>query len=160
MTDQPSFGRRGRTMPNNQRVFRTEVTQPIEVVVTRRGIRWGRVALYAFGLCFVVGVVGNLTEGKPPLPNIAEPAQVAKVKPEAAKKCGATLKEYMSLQTGTSAADAARIIGCQGDELSRVAFGDQETVMLTWPGEAGFFSNMNATFRSGRLVAKAQLGLE
>lgn len=40
-----------------------------------------------------------------------------------------------------------------------MAFGGQETVMLSWQGEA-FLSNMNATFINGKLTAKAQLGLE
>jgi hypothetical protein len=43
--------------------------------------------------------------------------------------------------------------------MSQVAFGGQETVMVTWPG-TGFLSNMNATLDNDRLVAKAQLGLK
>jgi hypothetical protein len=82
------------------------------------------------------------------------------LQPAVAKDCGATLKEYSALQIGISPARAGAIIGCKGEELSRVSFGGKESVMLTWPGEAGLFSNMNATFSDGRLVAKGQLGLE
>jgi hypothetical protein len=65
MTNQSTFGRRG-PGSNEQRVFRAEIAQPIDVVVRRGGARWGWWVLGAFGLCFVVGVIGNLTEGSRP----------------------------------------------------------------------------------------------
>ena len=87
----------------------------------------------------------------------AAPAVVKSTKP---RKCGATLREYQALQTGITLGQAIGIIGCNGEEISRVSYGGQETVMVSWPGETSFFGNMNATFDNDRLVAKGQLGLE
>ena len=70
------------------------------------------------------------------------------------------MREYSSLKPGMSLRHAASIIGCAGEEMSRVSIGGQETVMVSWTGNGGFISNMNATFDNDRLVSKAQLGLE
>jgi hypothetical protein len=164
MTNQAGFGRRG-TNEGSPRVFRTEITQPVEVVVTRPGLKGGwKIAYWIICGLFVMGVANSIQDkmdARATASQTAATTQTAQaVKPKPAAKCGATLKEYMSLSIGISVSDAKRIIGCAGEELSRVAFGGQESVMISWPGEAGLFSNMNATFSSGRLTSKAQLGLE
>jgi hypothetical protein len=63
-------------------------------------------------------------------------------------------------EAGDVAAAGDSIIGCAGEEVSRVSIGGRETVMVSWTGNGGFMSNMNATFDNDHLVAKAQLGLE
>lgn len=159
MTINAGFGRRGINGEQPRRVFQTEVSGPVEVVITRRGPSKWRIAGYIFGGMIVLGVIGNLLDPDRKGSGTVEVAQAAPAKQTATAKCGATLKEFSSLQMGTSPATAASIIGCKGEEVSRVAFGGQETVMLSWPGEA-FLSNMNATFSNGKLTAKAQLGLK
>lgn len=69
------------------------------------------------------------------------------------------MREYLALADGMRIADAERIIGCAGTEMSRASYGGGVTVLLSWPGETGLIANMNATFDDGKLVGKAQLGL-
>ncbi|PSJ57400.1 hypothetical protein C7I85_22715 [Mesorhizobium soli] len=54
---------------------------------------------------------------------------------------------------------AVLVLGCKGDELSQSEMAGFVTVMYMWDG-SGFGGNMNAMFQNGRLIAKAQFGLE
>jgi hypothetical protein len=157
MINQSTFGRRG-PGSNEQRVFRTQIAEPVEVIITRRGPGRWKIVAYVVGGLFVLGTIGNLAEPEAARRGATDVAEAAPANVEASK-CRATLKEFTALQIGISPGRAGAIIGCKGEELSRVSFGGKESVMPTWPGEAGLFSNMNATFNDGRLVAKAQLGL-
>ena len=160
MTDR-SFGRRGAASePSKTRVFRTEIAEPVEVVlVKRKGMTPGRIVLAVIGLMVGYNIVAhaNQRDADPVGTSATAAPAIAKAKPH---KCGATLREYETLQTGISLGQAIGIIGCKGEEISRVSYGGQETVMVSWPGETGYFGNMNATFDNDRLVAKGQLGLE
>lgn len=71
-----------------------------------------------------------------------------------------TAAEYARLTTGMSYQQAVGIIGFEGEELSRSEIAGITTVMYQWtnPGFSG--ANMNAMFQDGRLVTKAQFGLE
>ena len=70
-----------------------------------------------------------------------------------------TAAEYSQLATGMSYQEAVDIIGFRGQELSRSSLAGTTTVMYQWmnPGLGG---NMNAMFQNGRLVSKAQFGLQ
>ena len=160
MTNQAGFGRRGASAEQSRRVFKTEMNGPVEVLITRRGPSSWKIAGYILAGMIVLGVIGNLLDPETSNTCGFETAQASPAKQQTApKKCGATLKEFSALQMGTSPATAASIIGCKGEEVSRVAFGGQDTVMLSWPSES-FFGSMNATFSNGRLTSKAQLGLD
>lgn len=162
MTTDRAFGRRGAaTEPPKTRVFRAEITEPVEVtVVKRKGLTPGRVLLALVGLLVGYNIVANANQrgaNTEATSALVAPAVVKSTKPH---KCGATLREYQSLQPGVTLGQAIDIIGCKGEEISRVSYGGQETVMVSWPAESGYFGNMNATFDNDRLVAKGQLGLE
>ena len=120
-------------------------------------------AIWITGAVCVLSFLGHLPRGGVAASDAVapEPQQALRVASlPKAKTCGATLREYMALQIGMFENDAERIIGCKGTELSRVSYGGSEMMMLSWRGETGLISNMNATFDSGRLTSKAQLGLE
>ena len=72
-----------------------------------------------------------------------------------------TAAEYARLTTGMTYRQAVEIIGFEGEELSRSEIAGITTVMYQWTN-SGLFStaNMNAMFQDGRLVTKAQFGLE
>ena len=160
MTNQASFGRRGVAAEPPRRRLQTELAGPVEVVITRRGPSKWKIAGYVLGGLFVLGVIGNLIDPDQPTKDMGPTVAAASpAKASAPKKCGATLKEFSALQIGTSPATAARIIGCPGEEMSRVGFGGQQSVLLSWQGEA-FLSSMNATFSDGRMTTKSQFGLE
>ena len=64
-----------------------------------------------------------------------------------------TLAEYEQLREGISYEEAVRIIGDEGEELSRSDIAGYSTVMYMWTNAGG--SNMNAMFQNGELVTKA-----
>jgi Skp family chaperone for outer membrane proteins len=76
----------------------------------------------------------------------------------ASKNLGITKAAYDRIQTGMTYRQVVEIIGQQGEELSRNSIGGEETVMCQWTTRTG--PNMNAIFQGGRLVQKAQFGLE
>ena len=71
-----------------------------------------------------------------------------------------TAAEYARLATGMTYRQAVEIIGFEGEELSRSEIAGITTVLYQWmnPGFSG--ANMNAMFQDGRLVQKAQFGLD
>lgn len=76
------------------------------------------------------------------------------------QSCTVGLSEYYALNTGIDYTRAARILGCWGEELSQVNIPDAPfTVMYMWKGSA-LGANMNATFQGGKLISKAQFGLQ
>jgi hypothetical protein len=62
------------------------------------------------------------------------------------------------LQTGMSYAEAVRILGKEGTEVSRNELAGIVTVMYQWESRFGV-ANMNAMFQDDKLVQKAQFGL-
>jgi hypothetical protein len=161
MMSERIFGRRGAALETKTRVLRTEITEPVEVVlVKRKGLTPGRIVLAVVGLMVGYNIVAHANQGDADPDGSSATVTPAVTKTAKPHKCGATLREYQALQTGITLGQAIGIIGCSGEEISRVSYGGQETVMVSWPGETGFFGNMNATFDNDRLVAKGQLGLE
>lgn len=71
---------------------------------------------------------------------------------------GATMAKFNRLDTGMSYAEAVRILGGPGTELSRSDLGGITTVMYQWTGTG--IGNMNAMFQGDKLVNKAQFGLK
>ncbi|MBI4924114.1 MAG: hypothetical protein HY834_20455 [Devosia nanyangense] len=162
MTIQGTFGRRNARKTAVRAPQRESANERIEVAPLRASGRGRAALLGVVGTFLVLWAIGaGMRAHKAP----DTPAQSAAVETSApARKapepCEATMKEYSSLTPGMSLRRAASIIGCAGEEMSRAAIGGQETVMVSWTGNGGFISNMNATFDNDRLVAKAQLGLE
>lgn len=75
-----------------------------------------------------------------------------------------TKAKYLRLQNGMSYRDAVRIIGLEGEEMSRNITPAMpgyptgiETVMYMWQNPSG--SNMNAMFQNDKLMQKSQFGL-
>lgn len=71
---------------------------------------------------------------------------------------GVTQANFQKLKTGMTYADVVEILGAEGELISETDIGGFKTEMYVW--KAGFMANMNATFQRGKLVSKAQLGLE
>lgn len=89
-------------------------------------------------------------------------------KPEEAKKEPTTttavadpsrisLVQYGMLSDGMSYADAVRLLGSAGTEVSSNNIGGSQTVMYQW--KSGNLAGMNATFQHDKLVSKSQFGL-
>lgn len=73
--------------------------------------------------------------------------------------CKVTKAQYTALKTGDSYAEAVKVLGCEGEELSSNEIGGYKNVMYMWSGN-GFGANMNAMFQNDGLVSKAQFGLK
>ena len=69
-----------------------------------------------------------------------------------------TQAEFLQIQNGMSYEEVQRIIGAPGQEMSRSDVAGINTVMYQWINRGG--SNMNAMFQNGKLVQKAQFGLQ
>jgi hypothetical protein len=76
--------------------------------------------------------------------------------------CKASIGAFNSIQNGMSYTDVIRIIGCQGSVLSDSEIAGFKTTMYMWSGKGRFLqpgANMNLMVQDGKVVMKAQFGL-
>lgn len=74
-----------------------------------------------------------------------------------------TLAEFNEIKNGMGYQEVFDIIGSRGEVLSEVdlGLGDEfVTMMFQWDGEGTLGANANVTFQGGKVIAKAQFGLE
>jgi hypothetical protein len=73
-----------------------------------------------------------------------------------------SLDEFNAIQDGMTYEQVVAIVGGAGTVLSESGSPGSEyyTVMYTWEGEGSIGANANCMFQGGRLVSKAQFGLE
>ena len=74
-----------------------------------------------------------------------------------------TLSEFNQIRTGMSYNQVCEIIGGKGELMSSVDLDigyEYATQIYTWWGNGYEGSNANITFQGGKVVAKAQIGLE
>jgi Domain of Unknown Function with PDB structure (DUF3862) len=76
-----------------------------------------------------------------------------------ATTCKVGLAQYQSLATGMSYSRVVAVLGCDGSELSRVDMAGFKTVMYMWQGDSAA-ANMNVMFQNGKLISRAQFGLQ
>lgn len=112
----------------------------------------------------VVAVIGALGGNKQPS-NLNSPKQTKASEKEqertiqSREELGVTLAGFNAIRNGMSYQQVARILGEQGEEMSSAGDGQFKTNIYSW--KAGFLgANMNVTFQGGRVMAKAQFGLD
>ncbi|WP_203363042.1 DUF3862 domain-containing protein [Bacillus sp. REN10] len=73
-----------------------------------------------------------------------------------------SLKEFEQIQNGMTYEEVAEIIGGEGEKQSETGSPgtDLHTVIYSYNGEKGIGANANFTFQGGKLMNKAQFGLE
>lgn len=74
-----------------------------------------------------------------------------------------TLEEFEAVKTGMSYDEVVAIIGGDGIASSEVDLGvgnEYKTAMYIWDGEGSLGANANITFQGGKVVSKAQIGLD
>lgn len=91
----------------------------------------------------------------PALQEAAAPVPVA----EPMRREGVTMAQFQRLQTGMSYAQACKVLGLEGEELSSNSLMGIKTVMYKWNGTS-LTGNMNAMFQNDKLIQKSQFGLE
>ncbi len=72
---------------------------------------------------------------------------------------GVTLAGYNEIKTSMTYSKVASILGEEGVEISSNDIAGYRTVMYQWKAKNGI-GNMNAMFQNGRLIQKAQFGLQ
>ncbi len=74
-----------------------------------------------------------------------------------------TLEEFNQIQTGMTYEQVVELIGTDGTIMSEsdiTGDGQYKTTIYSWEGKGGLGANANVTFQGGKVVAKAQFGLE
>ena len=109
--------------------------------------------------------VAPVTEQVPaPVVNNAEVVKEEPVpEPEEPKNGpGISKEEFDKIKNGMTYKEVVEIIGGEGEVLSEVGEEGSQfyTIMYSFDGESGFGANANFTFQSGKLMSKAQFGLE
>jgi hypothetical protein len=84
---------------------------------------------------------------------------IGRDRPSDGNRAGVTLEGYYKITTGMTYAEVVKILGKPSQEMSSSDIAGIRTVMYMW--DAGNYGgNMNAMFQNGKLVQKAQFGLE
>lgn len=73
---------------------------------------------------------------------------------------GITLAEFNRLEMGMSYQQVVDIVGLDGTVMAETEIAGYKNVMVMWNGETGIGANANAMFQNGKLIQKAQFGLE
>lgn len=74
-----------------------------------------------------------------------------------------SLAEFNSIKNGMGFQEVFDIIGSRGEVISEVDLGlgdEYITMMFEWDGEGSLGANANVTFQGGKVIGKAQFGLE
>lgn len=108
-------------------------------------------------------VLGCTPKGETGRRPATEPVANTEVSPAAtpettAPESGVTLAGFQKIKTGMTYKQVVEVLGKEGELLSESDIAGIKTEMYQW--KAGFPANMNATFQRGKLVSKAQFGLE
>ena len=77
--------------------------------------------------------------------------------------CQASIEAFNCIQDGMTYNEVRRIIGCDGSLLSTSSMAGYTTTMYGWSGKSGFLqagANMNLMVQNGKVVMKAQFGLQ
>ena len=108
-------------------------------------------------ILFILGIIVGLTNqsGCPTIPSTTETAFSG---PAKIFNDRITKAKFLGLETGMSYAQAALVIGKEGELLSENDIAGFHTAMYSWANWDG--SNMNIMFQNDRLIQKAQFGLK
>lgn len=119
-------------------------------------LKWGAIAFVGIiVLALIFGGGDNETQTT----NTQTTQEQATESAQKTESKGVTMEQFSQLETGMTYEDAVEILGSEGEVLSETGIAGTDTVMYQWDGSS-FASNMNATFQNGKLVSKAQFGLE
>jgi hypothetical protein len=102
------------------------------------------ILLFAFGVCVMV------FSGKPLSQSTAQTSST--------ESSTITLAKFNRLSEGMTYNQVVAVLGKDGTVISSTNIGGIKTVMYQW--NAGLIANMNAMFQDGKMISKAQFGLE
>lgn len=128
----------------------------------------GFYALVAVGILIGLAVLGSILG--PPKPNSALAPNVAPVPDQnkdypasdvvVANDPGISALEFAQLRNGMTYDEAQAVVGSSGELVTDSEIAGIRTFAVKWDGERGFGANANVMFQNGKLVMKAQAGLQ
>lgn len=71
-----------------------------------------------------------------------------------------TLAEFNKIETGMTYEEVTEIVGSEGAVTSKSSIAGYETMIVTWYANPNIGTNANVTFQNGKVIAKAQVGLQ
>lgn len=112
-------------------------------------------------LLVVGGIVGYLVmdeKGKTERAQFGTPTRPSqKTAPPARSRDRYSMKQYNQLKSGMTYEEVCKIMGGQGQELSRMSLGDEELAGYMWQNDSG--GNLQCQFQGNKMSSKAQFGL-
>lgn len=74
-----------------------------------------------------------------------------------AKPSGITMAQYNRIQMGMTYRECVAVFGKEGEEMSRTEIAGQTNAIYAWKNTFG--SNVTISFGNGKVISKAQFGL-
>lgn len=111
-----------------------------------------------FWLIVIVVIIIIITSSQSSNIKTAEPTSTAATKND--EKI--TLEEFNQIKTGMTYDEVVKIIGGEGTVLSESNIGNSEqyhTIIYKWEGKGTIGANANITIQGGKVISKAQAGL-
>lgn len=123
-----------------------------------RFLVWGLIGIIGAPISLTPTMIGTMNNATITGDNSQNSTKLSTPKPE--DTTGVNTKNYSKLQTGMSYEEVVAILGQNGEEISSNDIAGYKNVMYKWNGDSGFGANMNAMFQNGKLIQKAQYGLQ
>jgi hypothetical protein len=139
--------------------------------VTNTAKTWLIVGIIAAALLLIacvitiacLGIIGASEEkGKLETPSVEAPVapEAETPPPETPEPSGGvTLANFNRVETGMNYAEVSAIFGAPGELTAQSELAGYKTEIYTWQATRGF-GNATITFSNGKLMSKAQIGLE
>jgi hypothetical protein len=122
-----------------------------------RFLVWGLIGIIGVPIS-LLPIIGSMNNTTTTVNNSQNNTELSTPKPE--DTTGVNMKNYSKLQSGMSYEEVVAILGQNGEEISSNDIAGYKNVMYKWNGDSGFGANMNAMFQNGKLIQKAQYGLQ
>ena len=112
-----------------------------------------------FGVLMIIAAISNMTDGGPTENSSGETASNSSVIKTTGK---VTYENFEKIQNGMTYQEVVDLLGKEGEILSDVDLGmgeEYKTTVYAWTENIGI-GNCNVTIQGGKVVAKAQAGLD
>lgn len=119
----------------------------------------GKIVLWVFIGIIAIGVIAAIANPAPtPSNNVKADQPKETPKPES-DPSEITMEEFNKIQNGLTLKQVEEIIGGKGEMQSSAGDGQFKSELYMWKGNT-IGANANVTFQDGKVMAKAQFGLE
>jgi hypothetical protein len=114
--------------------------------------------LWGFVILIAIGVIAAIVNPSTPSTNVTADQKKETPKPKS-DPGEITLDEFNKIENGLTLEQVEQIIGGKGELQSSAGDGQFKSDIYMWKGNT-IGGNANVTFQDGKVMAKAQFGLE